>query len=399
MLPSEGHRPVSQRESVDFAGPLSFIGGMKYFLLGLTLLGPASAQAQTESGPVANTSTVRWVEREFMMPAPGAPVGLDVLQVEVERPGKHPLAILTHGTSDDAMERAKVSPGVFLPQAIWFARRGFVVLVVVRKGYGRSSGDQDGKHGGCQRAGGGSFAEAGEASADDLRAAAKYAATLPEVDAGTIVSAGVSTGGFAQVALTANPPVGLKAAISFAGGRGGDGKEHNCDIDGIVSAFRHFGKKSRTPMLWIYSENDHWFPPDVARKFEAAFREGGGMDQFVMVPPYREDGHTFYYNITGWTPLVEDFLKGQNLLSEAELLPPPPVPEVPPPTGLTDRGIAAFHNFLIMGPHKAFATNGSEIWGVSFGQFDQELADKKALENCTKQLHGSGKCSIVAHTK
>jgi dienelactone hydrolase len=175
---------------------------MKYFLLGLALLGTASAQTPADTPPATpNTpSTVRWIEREFMMPAPGAPVGLDVLQVEVERAGKHPLAILTHGTSDDAMERATVSPGVFLPQAIWFARRGFVVLVVVRKGYGRSSGDQDGKHGGCQRAGGGSFAEAGEASADDLRAAAKYAATLPEVDTGIIVSAGVSTGGFAQVA-------------------------------------------------------------------------------------------------------------------------------------------------------------------------------------------------------
>jgi hypothetical protein len=152
-------------------------------------------------------------------------------------------------------------------------------------------------------------------------------------------------------------------------------------------------------MLWIYSQNDHWFPPDVARKFETAFREGGGTDQFVMVPPYREDGHAFYYNVSGWTPLVEGFLKGQNLLNETELLPPPLVPEVPPPAGLTDRGIAAFRNFLIMGPHKAFATNGSEIWGASFGQFDQELADKKALENCTKQLHGLGKCSIVAHTK
>src|SRR6202042_1426723 len=98
----------------------------------------------------------------------------------------------------------------------WFARRGYVVLIVVRKGYGRSFGDQDGKFGGCQSRG--SFVEAGEDSADDLRAAAKYAEEkLPEVDAGTIVSAGVSTGGFAQVALSADRPAGLKAAISFAG--------------------------------------------------------------------------------------------------------------------------------------------------------------------------------------
>ncbi len=166
-----------------------------------------------------------------MMPVRGAAQGIDVLQVEVERPGKHPLAILTHGTAAEAKDRATVTPWGFLPQAIWFARRGYVVLVVVRKGYGRSFGDQDGKFGGCRNNGQGSFVEAGEDSADDLRAAAKYAQEkLPEVDAGTIVSAGVSTGGFAQVALSADPPAGLKAAISFAGGRGGDGKEHNCDF-------------------------------------------------------------------------------------------------------------------------------------------------------------------------
>ena len=30
---------------------------------------------------------MRWSEREFMMPVRGAPQGIDVLQVEVERPG------------------------------------------------------------------------------------------------------------------------------------------------------------------------------------------------------------------------------------------------------------------------------------------------------------------------
>lgn len=374
---------------------------MKSLLVILSLLSVGSGQTQTSlQAPMAPEAPVamRWSEREFMMPVRGAAQGIDVLQVEVERPGKHPLAILTHGTAAERTDRATVTPWLFLPQAIWFARRGYVVLVVVRKGYGRSFGDQDGKFGGCQN-GRGSFIEAGEDSAEDLRAAAKYAEKLPEVDAGTIVSAGVSTGGFAQVALSADPPPGLKAAISFAGGRGGDGKDHNCDLGGIVSAFQHFGKKSRIPMLWIYSENDHWFPPVMAHKFDEAFRAGGGMDQFVMVPPYREDGHGYYYDIGGWTTVVEDFLRGHDLLTLTDLMPAPPVPDVAPPASLTDRGKAAFRTFLIMGPNKAFATNGAEGWGMSYGQFDQEMADKKALENCTKNLHGQGRCSVVARTK
>jgi dienelactone hydrolase len=376
---------------------------MKFLFAFLALVAMGFAQTHTDSVPQTGVTTeapARWSEREFMMPVRGAMQGIDVLQVEVERPGKHPLAILTHGTAADRTDRARVTPWLFLPQAIWFARRGYVVLVVVRKGYGRSSGEQDGKFGGCQTNGRGSFVEAGEDSAEDLRAAAKYAEEkLPEVDAGTIVSTGVSTGGFAQVALTADPPPGLKAAISFAGGRGGDGKEHNCDLGGVVSAFQHFGKKSRIPMLWIYSENDHWFPPAMAHKFDEAFRAGGGVDQLVMVPSYREDGHAFYYDVAGWTPLVEEFLRGHDLLPLTNLLPPPPVPDVAPPAGLTDRGQAAFRTFLIMGPNKAFATNGAEGWGISFGQFDQEMADKKALENCTRNVHGQGRCSVVAHTK
>jgi dienelactone hydrolase len=370
----------------------------------LVLVGASYGQTPPDAVPqvaaVGDAPTqIRWIEREFMMPVSGAAQGIDVLQVEVERPGKHPLGILTHGTAAEARDRATVTPWGYLPQAIWFARRGYVVLIVVRKGYGRSFGDQDGKFGGC-RNGQGSFVEAGEDSADDLRAAAKYAQEkLPEVDAGTIVSAGVSTGGFAQVALSAEPPAGLKAAISFAGGRGGDGKEHNCDLGRLVSSFQHFGKKSRIPMLWIYSENDHWFPPEMAHKFDEAFRSGGGMDQLVMVPPYREDGHGYYYDISGWTPVVEDFLKAHDLLTLQELLPAPPVPNVQPPPGLTDRGQAAFRNFLIMGPAKAFATNGVEVFGMSYGQFDQEIADRKAMENCTKNLHGQGKCTVVARTK
>jgi dienelactone hydrolase len=372
---------------------------MRAWLCLVVMVCACAVQAQETGENQAAPAKVHWLEREFMMPVPHAPFGIDVLQVEVERPGRHPLAILTHGTSNDPVERATVTPWAFLPQAIWFARRGYVVLVVVRKGYGRSSGEMDSKHGGCQRGGGGSFVESGENSAEDLRAAANYASTLPEVDAGTIVSAGVSTGGFAQVALTANPPVGLKAAISFAGGRGGDGKEHNCDIDGIVLAFQHFGKKSRVPMLWIYSENDHWFPPETARKFDAAFRDSGGTDQFVMVPPYKDDGHHFYYDVTGWSPFVEGFLRAQGLLPLDDLLPEPPVPEVIPPVGLKEKGLMAFHTFLMMGPYKAFATNGSGGWGMSMGQFDQDLADKKALGNCQKTPQGQGPCTVVMRTK
>jgi dienelactone hydrolase len=361
-------------------------------LAGIIAVSKTAGQDAVAGDPAVK---VHWIEREFAMPEAGLLGGLDVVKVEVDRPGKHPLALLTHGTSNDPLERAQVTPWGFIPQAMWFARRGFVVLVVVRKGYGRSSGEQlDSNHGGCSF--GGSFTESGEQSAADLRAAVKYAETLSEVDTSTIVSAGVSTGGFAQVALTVDPPPGLKAAISFAGGRGGDGNLHNCNEGGIVSAFHDFGKKSRVPMLWIYSENDRWFPPEMAQKFDAAFRRGGGNDEFVMAPPFSDDGHHFFQNVSGWSPIVDAFLKEKGLLTLPDLLPEPDVLNVKAPAELSERGLAAFHNFLLYGPRKAFATNGHGGWGMAVGMFDQDLADKKALENCAKAANVPRACAIVA---
>jgi dienelactone hydrolase len=346
---------------------------------------------------------VTFVEKEMWAPVPGAfPRGLDVLEVYADRPGRHPLAVLTHGTSDKEEDRMHVTPWAQLGQALWFARRGYVAIVVVRKGYGRSGGERDGSHGGCGSRNG-SFREAGEASAEDLKAVMKFARTLPEVDGDKVVSAGVSTGGFAQAALSADPPKELKAAISFAGGRGGDGHEHNCNLGSVIDAFAAFGREARKhgtlPMLWIYSENDHWFPPPMARQFEAAYTKGGGAEQFVLAPPDGEDGHHLYAHPDTWSETVQEFLKAHNLLPLGDVvLPGPEPPKIPPPAGLQEKGQEAWRHFLLGGPYKAFATNGQGKWGLAQGAFDQSIADSDAMDRCRKAAEGRGGCSVVART-
>jgi dienelactone hydrolase len=364
----------------------------------------ASARSgQAVGNPAQPQAAVRYVEKEMWAPSPGAfPNGLDVLEVYGERSERHPLVVLTHGTSSEEQERMHVTPWAQLGQALWFARRGYVAFVVVRKGYGRSGGERDGSKGGC-RARSGSFEEAGEASAEDLKAVIRFAQKLPEVEGDTVVSAGVSTGGFAQAALVADPPKELKAAISFAGGRGGDGHEHNCDVDGVIGAFGAFGKGARkhgtVPMLWIYSENDHWFPPAMARKFEAAYVKGGGVEQFVLAPPDGEDGHHLYGHPSAWSATVEEFLRAHNLLPLGDVVLPGPEPaNVPAPTGLTDKGLDAWRRYLLGGPFKAFAVNGHGEWGSAQAAFDQSIADTEAMDRCKKAASGDGSCAIVAKT-
>jgi dienelactone hydrolase len=342
------------------------------------------------------------VAKEMWVQAPGAfPHGLDTLEVYIDPPGRHPLVILTHGTSNEPDVRAHVTPWGQFSQAEWFARRGYVAIVVVRRGYGRSGGQQDSANGGCGLRG--SFAETGEASADDLRAVMAFAQSLPEVDGSTMLSAGVSTGGFAQVALSADPPKGLKAAISFAGGRGGDGHEHNCDLGGVIEAFREFGKGAHKhgdlPMLWIYSENDHWFTPAMAQRFDAAYRAGGGANQFVMAPPYGEEGHQLYSHVAAWSDTVNTFLKAQNLLPLGDTVLPAPVPpDLPMPAGLADKDQETWKNFELAPPYKALAVNESGETFLFAAGFDQSLADEGAIDRCKKAPGGSKRCSIVART-
>ena len=335
------------------------------------------------------------------IPAPGAnPPGLDVLEVYFNLPGKHPLAVLTHGTSDDPLQRAHVTPWAQQAQAQWFARRGYVVLVVVRSGYGKSGGKQDSTHGGCGSRDG-SFEEAGEASAADLGAAMRYAATLPEVDPNTILSAGVSTGGFAQVALSANPPPAVKAAISFAGGRGGDGHEHNCDLGAVIGAFGAFGKSAHKhgdlPMLWIYSQNDHWFTPAMAQKFEEAYTKNGATTQFVMAPPDGDDGHHLYAHVAAWSDTVDAFLKAHNLLPLGDtVLPAPQAPNVPMPAGFQANDEEIWKRFLLAAPYKALVRDESGKLWIGAAGFDQALAEESAKDRCKKA--GSNACEIIART-
>ena len=86
---------------------------------------------------------------------------------------------------------------------------------------------------------------------------------------------GVSAGGFATVALTADRDPALSPVSVFAGGRGSSKPDEVCNPDQLVRAFFDFGKKSRIPMLWVYSDNDHFFGRRSRRNF-SSFYHGAG---------------------------------------------------------------------------------------------------------------------------
>jgi dienelactone hydrolase len=305
---------------------------------------------------------------------------LEALLVRPNEPGRYPLALIAHGSPRSGAERPEMTPLAMLPQALEFARRGWAALIVMRRGYGGSDGGWAEGFGSCGNA---NYTTAGEAGAGDLKLALEFVSHRPDIDPTRMIAVGVSAGGFATVALTADPPPGLVAAISFAGGRGSQQADQVCEPEKLVAAFRAFGQRSRIPMLWVYAENDHFFGPALAQQLREAFTAGGGNVDFIAAPAFGDDGHHLFSaaGIPLWTPYVDAFLQKQNLtLRDAPL--PLPVPDLTAPPQLGANGQQAFATYTIDAPHKAFAVAPDGAFGWRSGLRTTEAARAGALKAC-----------------
>ncbi|MGB6173281.1 MAG: CocE/NonD family hydrolase [Xanthobacteraceae bacterium] len=312
---------------------------------------------------------------------------LEALLVRPNAPGRYPLALIVHGSPRSAAERPDLTPLAMLPQALEFARRGWAALIVMRRGYGSSDGGWAETFGPC---GNPNYIAAGAA---DLKLALEFVSHRSDIDPARMIAVGVSAGGFATVALTADPPPDLVAAISFAGGRGSMQDGQDCRSDKLVAAFRAFGARSRIPMLWVYAANDHFFGPDLAKEFDAAFTGAGGNATFVAAPAFGNDGHGLFSpsGIPLWTPYVDAFLQKQNLkLRETPL--PLPVPDLAAPLRLGVSGQNALATYAIDAPHKAFAVAPDGGFGWKSGARATEKARAEALKFC--QQHAQH-CDVI----
>lgn len=349
-------------------------------LLALAAAGPATAQ---EAQPLYIREALR-----VAMPEAGAK-GLEAILVRPAGAGKYPLVLMNHGAPRKPGDRAGMTPLAFLPQMMEFARRGWAVAAVMRRGYGDSGGGFAETAGTCQSP---DYLASGRSAAKDLRAAIEYLSRRPDIDATRVMSVGQSAGGFSTVALTADPPAGLVAAISFAGGRGSPKDGEVCAEDRLVDAFAAFGKTSRIPMLWVYADNDLFFGPELVQRLHQGFSGAGGDAELVKRPAFGKDGHAlFALGIPLWTPYVDAFLKRHQLLLRDSLL-PVPLPNIAMPAGLGQGGRNAFAYYRAAGSHKAFAVSPSGAFGLRIARRTVEEARQGALENCAKRATD---CRIV----
>ncbi|MDU8540960.1 dienelactone hydrolase family protein [Pseudomonas syringae group sp. J248-6] len=311
----------------------------------------------------------------------GSSALLDAFVTRPEKPGRWPVALITHGTNGDSSDRTK-SPNLFSSAATVFARHGYAAVVVMRQGYGQSSGFSEKRDGTCLSP---HHARAGRIAADDLIAALqaiqRASWSLPD----EAVLIGVSSGGFSVLAAGASNPPGIRAIINFDGGRGAKGDGNVCGKEQLLTAIKTYGSLSRLPTLWMYATNDKVFPLPLGEEFFASYIDHGGRGEFFQAPAFGEDGHTFFE----WAPeeiwwgRVADFLD-KNRLPSDEII-SAPVPDLEPPEGLATSGKASFQKYLNSQVYeKAFATNGAGVWAWSGGHRSQDQAGKKALTRCEK---------------
>jgi dienelactone hydrolase len=135
-------------------------------------------------------------------------------------------------------------------------------------------------------------------------------------DKGVIL--GQSFGGALSIAAASKNPTGIQATINFAGGGGGNPETqpgNPCSAYQLERMFGSYGKTSKIPTLWVYTENNMWMGEKHPKDWFAAFKANGGNGDFLALPANGVDGHgVFTRDPKAWRPQVEQFLRSTGLI-------------------------------------------------------------------------------------
>ncbi len=299
-----------------------------------------------------------------------------------------PVALIAHGKPATEGRMSDMRATHFAPLARDLARRGWLAVVTLRRGFGRSDGPAAGAVS-CQT---GSLSEALAAAADDLQATIEAVGKRPDADSARIVVIGASAGGAAATALAARDPAGLRGVVNISGGL----RIVECPADEpLTRAFAEAARKTRNKALWVYAENDSLFPPRLVDRLHEAFLEAGVDVRRVRLPALGEDGHQLFQTGAGrrrWLAELDKFLRDLDLPTwrqadveaAARLI-----------GGKPDD--ARFMEGYLAAPGEKALIRASPRGALSF-QFaagDMAKARKAGLEACEKRWPGQT-CAVIA---
>jgi dienelactone hydrolase len=210
-----------------------------------------------------------------------------MLYIPLDGKERHPLIIMTHGRNGPypKVNEREVFGLQNLNQAL--ANRGFLVMMLVRRGYGNSEGPDSEFLDTAE--------ESGLAGAQDIKGAVNYMSTKPEILNDRIVIIGGSQGGWISLASSTLDikgvlgTVNISGAINFRRGAGRSIRDSAVEEE-LENSAKIYGRSSRVPTLWLYAENDNHLPNSV-RKWFNSYIGAGGKGRLVIKPPYKDKGH------------------------------------------------------------------------------------------------------------
>lgn len=229
-----------------------------------------------------------------MLPATisGDKLTLESFVIRPNGSGRFPLVVITHGRPGiwgDAFfgEILNRSPVAYSKAAVAFAQRGYAVVSVMRRGYGRSGGGLiERLKQACD------YLPAVQDSSEDLAAAVAALRNEPWIDADHVVLLGHSVGGLIVLAAAAREIPGVIGVINFDGGwHSFSAPNQPCSSDHLIETAARLGRSARIPALWLYAENDQSYGPDLAQRMFAAYTAEGAPAQLRMLPSFGTDGH------------------------------------------------------------------------------------------------------------
>jgi len=224
---------------------------------------------------------------------------------------KAPYLLFSHGRAGTDQERGKFGRSSERRNSEYFVSKGFTVILPTRIGYGISGGpDAEFSGGSCQNR---NYAESVKVVADQSKQVLNHVFDFSYIDRSKGIVVGQSAGGISSIGLSAENISGLKGAINFAGGNGGDPVNQSgkpCAEFALKETFTKYGAGNKVPTLWLYSVNDKYWGEQLPKDWFAAFEKAGGKGKFISLPAYKEDGHSIFRgDLNAWKNDFEKFIK------------------------------------------------------------------------------------------
>ena len=247
-----------------------------------------------------------WVPHLTVRTPDGArPIRLEGTFYPPTGPDAAPLAIFTHGSD---IGRNQLRSWSFSTEARWLRDNGFAVLVLMRRGRGRSEGINGEEDFGRDHEGGLIDVSAGVAQAvEDLESAIAHGRRLPGVRPGSVLLAGQSRGAFLSMHYAGLKPGEVMGVVNFCGGWYPYGP---VTTPYYTNAGR--GAAQKVPQLWLYADNDSLYDEVLIREYRQAFVAAGGSVRFELLHGVPGDGHLLRLYPDRWRPIADEFLASLN---------------------------------------------------------------------------------------